>query len=227
MAIRQVEAKLYHQGCTITRVSERFPELHFNTLTGVMQIEKREAGVSYQVIWEIGGESQSQVEACIEYIKSMPETIFCEILRREEGRVALLLRHRTGNSSYEGALKHDAVYYRTPTLCGGYESHNLLIINPENTASTLEELEEIGELHIKRIGRFRPEKKEVKLSSKQRGALEAALRHKYYEWPREVTMEEMAAAENVSRRALQERLRRAEAKLIPGLLRRFLEEEKV
>ncbi len=223
MAIRQVEVNLYHQDCTVSKVSEKFPELTFDTLSGVMNLQKRERGVSYQVIWKISGESESQLEACIEHIKMLPETLFFEVLSREKGSATVILRNKTGNSSYEGALKHDAVYYRTPSIHGGYENHNLLVLNPKNTSETLRELEEVGELHIKRIGRFRVGKDEgVKLSEKQRGALEAALKHKYYEWPREVTLEEIAISEKVSRRALQERLRRAEAKLIPKLLGEYL-----
>lgn len=225
MAIKQVEASLYHQDCTVNKLSEKYPELTFKAVSPVTLLRKKKEGVSYQVMWEISGESPSQLEECIEHIKRMPETLFFEILKRDERSALVVLRNRTGNSSYEGALKHDAVYYQIPHIHNGYETHNLLILKPGSTAKTLRELEEVGELHIKRIGTFKPEKPKVNLSEKQKSALEAALKHGYYEWPKNATLEDIALAENISRRAMQERLRRGEAKLIPKLLKRFFEEQ--
>lgn len=57
-----------------------------------------------------------------------------------------------------------------------------------------------------------------KLSDRQREALETAIDGGYYEIPRETTTETMSEQMGVSRRTLEEHLRRAENKLINGVI---------
>jgi len=45
---------------------------------------------------------------------------------------------------------------------------------------------------------------------------------RYYSWPRGATLEKLARAAKVSRRSIQERLRRAESKLLPFVLKDYL-----
>lgn len=67
--------------------------------------------------------------------------------------------------------------------------------------------------------------KEVHLTQKQLDALHTALNNNYYSWPRKVTLEDMANRSNTTRRAFQENLRKAEAKLLPLIVRKFIRGE--
>jgi|ETN02SMinimDraft_4_1059925.scaffolds.fasta_scaffold501587_1 predicted DNA binding protein len=67
--------------------------------------------------------------------------------------------------------------------------------------------------------------KEVRITQKQFEALHTALKHKYYSWPRKVTLEDLAQRSDTTRRAFQENLRKAEAKLFPHLVKKFMRGE--
>ncbi|MFH1450647.1 MAG: helix-turn-helix domain-containing protein [archaeon] len=67
--------------------------------------------------------------------------------------------------------------------------------------------------------------KEVRITQKQFEALHTALTHKYYSWPRKVTLEELATKASTTRRAFQENLRKAEAKLFPHIVKKFMRGE--
>jgi len=56
-----------------------------------------------------------------------------------------------------------------------------------------------------------------KLAPKQKEAIELAVKHGYYEYPRKIDLENLAKITKVKRQTFQENLRRAEKKLIPFL----------
>ncbi|MEM7819301.1 MAG: helix-turn-helix domain-containing protein [Candidatus Aenigmatarchaeota archaeon] len=56
-----------------------------------------------------------------------------------------------------------------------------------------------------------------KLSPKQKEAIELAIKHGYYEFPRRIKLGKLAEISGVKRQTYQENLRRAEKKLIPFL----------
>ena len=61
-----------------------------------------------------------------------------------------------------------------------------------------------------------------KLAPKQREAIELAVKHGYYEYPRKIDLEKLAEIAKVKRQTYQENLRRAEKKLIPFLTENFI-----
>ena len=67
--------------------------------------------------------------------------------------------------------------------------------------------------------------KEVRITQKQFEALHTALKHNYYSWPRKITLEELAQHADTTRRAFQENLRKAEAKLLPHVVKKFMRGE--
>jgi predicted DNA binding protein len=67
--------------------------------------------------------------------------------------------------------------------------------------------------------------KDVRITQKQFEALHTALTHKYYSWPRKVTLEQLAQKASTTRRAFQENLRKAEAKIFPHIVRKFMRGE--
>jgi|TARA_Y100000310_G_scaffold344923_1_gene460542 predicted DNA binding protein len=67
--------------------------------------------------------------------------------------------------------------------------------------------------------------KDVRITQKQFEALHTALTHKYYSWPRKVTLEQLAQKASTTRRAFQENLRKAEAKIFPHIVKKFMRGE--
>jgi len=88
------------------------------------------------------------------------------------------------------------------------------------------ELSAIGDVKLMRVGDYRSEVPGPTLTDKQKDALAVALLNGYYSWPRGVGLEQLASVAKISRRSMQERLRRAEAKLFPSLVKSYLEKKK-
>ena len=61
-----------------------------------------------------------------------------------------------------------------------------------------------------------------KLAPKQKEAIELAVKHGYYQYPRKIDLEKLAEMAKVKRQTYQENLRRAEKKLIPFLTENFM-----
>jgi predicted DNA binding protein len=53
-----------------------------------------------------------------------------------------------------------------------------------------------------------------RFTERQREVFEAARQHGYYEWPREITADALAAETGISKATVLEHLRKAEAKLL-------------
>ena len=65
------------------------------------------------------------------------------------------------------------------------------------------------------------EENPFKLTNKQSKAIQLAVSHDFYEWPRKVSLDEVGAMVGMKRRTFQENLRKAEAKIIPYLIKSF------
>lgn len=64
-----------------------------------------------------------------------------------------------------------------------------------------------------------------KLSPAQKNAVQLAYEHNYYSYPRKITLEELAKIAKVSISTFQEHLRRAELKLLPGIIEQQLKKD--
>ncbi len=100
------------------------------------------------------------------------------------------------------------------TVKEGYEFWHVGVEDPKKLAEILEDIQELGEVKVKRIGHVEPEICTNLLTPTQERILKLAIDLGYYSWPRKVTLEEIAAVVGVSRRAVQEALRRAETKIM-------------
>ena len=81
------------------------------------------------------------------------------------------------------------------------------------------ELKSIGNIKLENI--FLPHIY-PKLASKQKEAIELAVKNGYYEYPRKIDLEGLAKIVKVKRQTYQENLRRAEKKLVPFLTEAIL-----
>ena len=104
----------------------------------------------------------------------------------------------------------------------GFEKHTVLAKNPVALKKLLGELEIIGEAKVFKVSKVNNSDNPYALTEKQARSLRIARAMGYYSWPRKVGLEEMAKAAETSRRAFQENLRKAEAKVIPGMLNKDL-----
>ncbi|MFA6908086.1 MAG: helix-turn-helix domain-containing protein, partial [Candidatus Micrarchaeia archaeon] len=138
----------------------------------------------------------------------------------------ILLNAYMPSSSYEKVLASGTVPSAPVVAKEGFETYRIVSPDPKGIKKLAHELEAIGDVKIMRVGDYRSEVSGPSLTDKQKDALAVALMNGYYSWPRGVGLLELARAAKVSRRSMQERLRRAEAKLFPNLVKNYLERKK-
>ncbi len=100
------------------------------------------------------------------------------------------------------------------TVKEGYEFWHVGVSDSRGLADILDDIKALGEVKVKRIGHVEPNNWKDLLTPTQERVLRLAIDLGYYSWPRKVTLEELAAAIGVSRRSVQEALRRAETKIM-------------
>ncbi len=219
--IKRLKVSVYHQECEGSRESERQPELKFEQMSPVNLLRKRVGAVEYEILWNITAPDKAELEKYLQSIKR-DHRLACSVLKKGDTDALVLWRTKAKSSSYDKVVQSNILYSNPITVQRGYEIHDVIATDPDRMRKMLDELSEIGELKILKIGDFKPEASSVKLTLKQREALNTALSQNYYSWPRKVSLEELALSSNISMRAFQERLRRAEAKLLPILLEKEL-----
>jgi predicted DNA binding protein len=130
----------------------------------------------------------------------------------------------------------DGNYLVTKTSCGGYsaidQNHGILrrrnFVGPNRRVYTvlffrrqdlramIEDFREIGSVTLGKVSQF--DDAGVRLTDRQYEVVEHAIESGYFEWPREVTSEELAESMDISRATLLEHLRKAESKLLSDAL---------
>ncbi len=213
--LKEATVAVYHHDCYCSKSTQKFPEVSLRQESPVAYLSKRPAGITYQVLWSAAADNVSRLDDFLGYLKRNQSTRKLVVLDRTPTKVVFFHRTLSRSSSYGSVLKNDVVYSSPIRVEDGMEIHDIISMNPKCMHSALRELESIGETKLMRLGDYSMKKSGFGLTAKQKRAMALALDNGYYEWPKKVNLDELAAMEKISRRSLQERLRRAESKVFP------------
>jgi predicted DNA binding protein len=216
----------YHQDCQTSKSTEKFPNIRLDEVSPVVYLEKKPKKYDYLLMWNVSAERQSEVDEYLSYIKRHNDTKRLTVLEKSGNQALILLNAYMPSSSYEKVLRSGTMPSAPVVAKAGYETYNIVAQDPKKIGKLAHELEAIGDVKITRVGDYRSEVSGPLLTDKQKDALSVALINGYYSWPRGVGLKQLALAAKVSRRSMQERLRRAEAKLFPHLVKDYLEKRK-
>lgn len=222
--IKAATIGVFHHDCQTSLSTEKFPGIRMEQLSPVVYLSKKPQKIDYSLLWDIHANSPSELGEYLDFVKKDKATIRMHVLEREDLHALMLLRFKGTSSSYDTVLRNGVIYSQNITAQSGYEIHTVLAPDPSRLGRMFSELSCIGEVKLMKVGDFsRKEAANIpKVTKKQEEALKVALINDYYSWPRGSTLEKMAKAAKVSRRSMQERLRRAEAKLMPYAVKEFL-----
>jgi len=216
---------VFHHECQTSLSTEKFPGITLEQLSPVVYLSKKPKKIDYSLMWEINAHSPSELEEYLKFVKEDKATKKLRVLEKGENKALILLRFKGSSSTYDSVLSSGVTYSQNITANCGYEIHTIVSEDPSGLGKMLGELSAIGDVKVVKIGDFKPEdlnKKLLKITKKQSDALKVALINNYYSWPRGATLEDLARVAKISRRSMQERLRRAEAKLMPYAVKEFL-----
>jgi len=222
--LKEATIAVYHQDCYCSESTERFPGVSLRQESPVVYITRKSGRLTYQVLWAATSESKSELDFFFSYLKGHPLTKKLILLNRTPTSAFFFHRTISQSSSYESVLRNDVVYSSPIRVENGLEVHDIISMDPKNMQNTLRELESIGEMKILRLGDYKPKRSRYGLTQKQKKAITMALDNGYYNWPKKINLDELAAMEKISRRSLQERLRRAESKIFPKSIEDALKE---
>ncbi len=222
--VKSATIGVFHHDCQTSDSSEKFPGITLEQISPVVYLSKKPTGLDYSLMWNVEANAPSELDEYLSFIKKDKKTIKLHVLEKEKNHALILLRFRGAHSTYEAVLSNKVTQTSPVVTKSGFETYNLITEDPKNIEKMLRELSCIGDIRVLRMGDFDPKRDLLApaITPKQADALKVALINNYYSWPRGATLEELAGASKISRRSMQERLRRAESKLLPFVLKDYL-----
>jgi predicted DNA binding protein len=128
-----------------------------------------------------------------------------------------LLVTKPSCGAYSAIYRNHGTLRRSNTISGRQREYNILVFRREDLKRIIDDLEEFGTVTLGKLEEFRAAS-DSPLTRRQREVVTRALAEGYYDWPREVTNEELADLLGISRATLHEHLRKAERKLLSSAL---------
>lgn len=223
MKLRKAKIGVRHKGCWGSLCTLEFPNIVMDE-KGPINVEKCKEGVRLCATWDVKFPNKDEFKKFLKSLDKYSMLKVVKIVSEYEDHALVKTEWVNKTSSYSTVLKNNCLYTSPVTQKDGYEIYDIITEDPKKVVKLIEELDEIGEVKVFEIGRVLPESNSFKLTDKQSRALQIAVSHNFYEWPRKVSLDEVAAMVGMKRRTFQENLRRAEAKVIPYLVNHFLDE---
>jgi len=130
--VKHLKVSIYHQGCTASQSSEKFPEIKLEQVGPVTYLKKKEGEVDYQLLWKIYAPDKMELDHYLTALKDSKGIIRLEVLKRTDKEALVLWVTRAATSSYDSVLKSNILYSSPVTVERGYEIHNVLSTQPEH-----------------------------------------------------------------------------------------------
>jgi len=123
---------------------------------------------------------------------------------------------KTSCGAYSAVDRNHGILRRRNFIGPNRRVYTVLFFRRQDLRAMIEDFREIGNVTLGKLSAVG--ESTVRLTDRQREVVEHALDAGYFEWPREVTSEELAAEMDISRATLLEHLRKAESKLLTDAL---------
>ncbi|MFW9918105.1 MAG: helix-turn-helix domain-containing protein [Candidatus Thorarchaeota archaeon] len=194
----------HYYSCKLTRmipVRVSIVTINGDTGFGIIESLKHEERSIQQYVDEL---SKSESIKSVTVTHKAPQAYWTRVVHKVEGP-----------SIYETILQSGCMTYLPIVVENGIQTHVVLAPSREVLSNMLHMLRD--RFSFVRIKRIRPTPSgllDIDLTSKQRDAIDLAVESGYYNIPRKCTIEELGEKLGIKRVAMQERLRRAEQRVI-------------
>lgn len=128
-----------------------------------------------------------------------------------------LLVTKPSCGAYTAIYRNHGTLRRSNTVSGRQREYNVLVFRREHLKEIIEDLEGFGTVTLGKLSEFSADS-DSPLTDRQREVATEALVRGYYDWPRKITNERLAAELDISRATLHEHLRKAERTLLSAAL---------
>jgi predicted DNA binding protein len=128
-----------------------------------------------------------------------------------------LLVTKPSCGAYSAIYQNHGTLRRSNTVSGRQREYHVLVFRRQDLKSIIGDLEAFGTVTLGTLTEFE-ERSESRVTDRQREVVREALSRGYYDWPRKITNEELAAELGISRATLHEHLRKAERAVLSSVL---------
>ncbi len=225
MKLRKAVIGVRHKGCWGSLCTLQFPDIIMKE-KGPINVEEINNRVRLSATWDVCFKNKKEFEDFLKHLKTYKMIEKIKVISQDDNSALLKTIWVNKKSSYDIVLKNNCLYTSPVVQRDGYEIYDIITENPQELVKLIENLDEIGEAKLFSVGRITAEHP-FKLTEKQVNAVQLAVSHNFYDWPRKVSLDEISALVGMKRRTFQENLRKAEAKLLPHLIKCFFEREVV
>ena len=213
---------VYHHDCWGSFSTKNFPTISMTEMGTVRIVEKNERGVLVDAIFRITAEKLEELDSYLSYIQTIPSIKKIKVFQQRDNYAIAYIQFLSKTSSYDSVLRTNSIPFGNIVQEKELEIHQVLTEDPKQTTNLLNELGSLGEVKVLRILDLNESGMEDNLTFHQRNAILAALNNEYYVWPRKISLDEIAKRLGIKRRTFQERLRKAESKIIPFAIERLI-----
>ncbi|MBI2138952.1 helix-turn-helix domain-containing protein [Candidatus Woesearchaeota archaeon] len=224
--MKLLEVGVYHHDCWGSFSTKDFPTVSMTELGAVKIVRESKKGILVDSFWRITADTEKELSEYLSYVKKLPSSKKFRVYSINRDTAYVFIQFLSSSSSYASVLKTNAVPCGPIVQENELEIHTVATENPKETARLLGSLEALGEVKVFKIADFKEESLFSGLTHKQQQAILQAFQNDYYTWPRKITLDDLSKRLGVKRRTFQERLRNAEAKLIPFCIEKFVKERK-
>lgn len=128
-----------------------------------------------------------------------------------------LLVTKPSCGAYSAIYQNHGTLRRSNTVSGRQRTYHVLVFRRQDLKSIIADMEEFGTVTLGTLTEF-DDQTDSRVTDRQREVVLEALSRGYYDWPREITGEQLAAELGISRATLHEHLRKAERTLLSSVL---------
>ncbi|MCG1004974.1 MULTISPECIES: helix-turn-helix domain-containing protein [Halobacterium] len=118
--------------------------------------------------------------------------------------------------AYSAIDRNHGILRRQTSIGPNRRIYTVLFFRRQDLRAMIEDFREIGTVTLDKLSAF--DGPGVRLTDRQYEVIEHAIEAGYFEWPREITSEELAADMEITRSTMLEHLRKAESKLLTDAL---------
>jgi|TARA_Y100000034_G_scaffold25723_1_gene30602 predicted DNA binding protein len=169
-------------------------------------------------LWKFEAKDERQIADFLKFFQNH-RSVDASKLVFQQGKFAVV-HEKSGSEIRNLISKHNCHAGSNMSVANGFENWVVFAENSQDATNLMKDLNKLGEVIVDKMGKYDPNKSQFQLTDKQLHSINLAVAYGYYNWPRKVTLEELATVRKVSRRTYQDHLRKAEEKI----LRKIVEE---
>jgi len=224
MKLRKARIGVRHEHCWGSLSTLNYPDISLKE-KGPIRVEKCEKVVKLSATWDVTFKDREQFKDYLNSLNKYDSIQSIKVISISDDHALLNTEWISKDSSYDLILKNNCLYISPVTQENGYEIYDIIVDNHQKISEIMDKLSKIGGAKIFHISRVTEDDYPFTLTGKQFRALQIAVTHNFYAWPRKVSLDEIASMVGMKRRTFQENLRRAEAKVFPNLINNLFDKQ--